>query len=164
MGSRPAAGDGVGGPVGDAGRIGADDEVEVVAHHRIGEDVDGEGFGGGSDGLARLVAAVLGVIAAEKSTADAAGDAVEAGGGAVVDEVFAGYGHGGEDRVVIDSYQWRRSLRRCWTKTALGSLFWLCKVHVHASHMHSMHSIDRHPSPVHATTTTPIMGRTQESP
>ena len=39
--------------------------------------------------------------------ADAAGDAVEAAGGALVDEVFAGYGHGEKYRVVIDPYQGR---------------------------------------------------------
>ena len=44
-----------------------------------------------------LVAAVLGVIAAEEGAADAAGDAVEAAGGAVVDEVFAGLRHGGTE-------------------------------------------------------------------
>jgi len=38
---------------------------------------------------------VLGVIAAEEGAADAAGDAVEAAEGAVVDEVFAGLRHGG---------------------------------------------------------------------
>ena len=107
MGSRPAAGDGVGLPVEDAQGFGADDEVEVVAHHRVGENVDGVGFGGGSDGLAHPVAAVLGVIAAEKCAADAAGDAVEATGSAVVDGVFAGYGHGGESSVVMDPYQGR---------------------------------------------------------
>ena len=76
MGNRPAAGDGVGRPVEDAQGISADDQMmKVVAHHRVGEDVDGEGSGGGADGLAHPVAAVLGVIAAEKGTADAAGDA-----------------------------------------------------------------------------------------
>jgi len=77
---------------------GADDEVEVVAHHRVGEDVDGEGRGGGADGVADPVAAVLGLIVAEEGATDAAGDAVEAAGGAVVDQMFAGYGHGGRIR------------------------------------------------------------------
>ena len=66
-----------------------------------------EGSGSGSDGLAHPVAAVLGVIAAEKGAADAAGDAVEAAGSAVVDEVFTSYGHGGDDRVIMDPYQGR---------------------------------------------------------
>jgi len=95
MGNRPAAGDGVGGPLGDALGIGADDKVEVVAHHRVSEDVDGEGGGGGADGVADPVATVLGLIAAEKGAANAAGDTVEAAGSAVVDQVFTGHRHGG---------------------------------------------------------------------
>ena len=69
----------------------------------LGDEVHVHAF----SSFAHPVAAVLGVIAAEESAADAAGDAVEAAGNAVVDEVFAGYGHGGDDRVVMDPYQGR---------------------------------------------------------
>ena len=79
---------------GDRHRIGADDEVEVVAHHRVGEDIDGEGASGGSDGVAHPVGAVHDVIAAGEGAADAAEETVEAASSVIVDEVIAGYGQG----------------------------------------------------------------------
>lgn len=45
------------------------------------------------------------VISAEEGAADAVGYSVEATGGAVVDQVFAGHGHGGTGGVVIGPYQ-----------------------------------------------------------
>ena len=65
----------------------------LMLSNRVGEDVDGEGAGGGTDGIAHPVAAVLGVIAAEEGAADAAGNAVEAAGSAVVDEMLSGDEH-----------------------------------------------------------------------
>lgn len=47
-------------PGSDATGLGADDEIQVVAHHRIGENVDGEAGCGGADAVAYAIAAVLG--------------------------------------------------------------------------------------------------------
>jgi len=54
---------------------------------------------------------VLGVIAAEEGATDAAGDAVEAAGGAVVDQVFTGHRHGGRTGSQWTHIKWHLFLR-----------------------------------------------------
>ncbi len=93
MGGSPARGDFGRRPGTAALRIGQDDDVQMVRHHGVGQDVDGEGTGRLADQLGDPGAAVLGLVAAEVGSADAAGDEVEGAGTLVIDQEATGEGH-----------------------------------------------------------------------
>jgi len=102
MGERPAGGDLGCGPRGDAIGVGADDDVEVVAHHSVGQDIDGIRGGSLLDEFADPAPAVLGIVTAEEGAADAAGEDMIAARAVVGHEETARDGHG-------------RRIRSAWT-------------------------------------------------
>ena len=67
----------------------------MIRHRGVGQDVDvdGEGAGRLADELGDPGAAVLGLVAAEVGSADAAGDEVEGAGTLVIDQEATGEGH-----------------------------------------------------------------------
>ncbi len=88
------------GPRPDPIGIAAQDDVEVIAHHRVGGDVDGEDGGELLDALDDPAAAMLEVtpagvvLAAQEGAAHAAGDTVVVGRGVERDEFPSCPGHG----------------------------------------------------------------------
>ncbi len=67
-------------------RIGADHDVQVVAHHAAGEHVHGECAGRSANALLEPRPSMLGGVATEKSASHAAADEVIAAGATLVDE------------------------------------------------------------------------------
>lgn len=86
MRARPARGDLDGRPTDHAVGIGQDDDVQVVGHHGVGQHVDGEGACRLADEFADPGAAVLGAVAAEVGTANAAGDEVIGAWAGIIDQ------------------------------------------------------------------------------
>ena len=76
------------------GSVSQDDNVQMIRHHGVGQDVEGEGAGRLADQLGDPGAAVLCLIAAEVGAADAAGDDTEGAGTLVIDQEATGEGHG----------------------------------------------------------------------
>ena len=65
----------------------------MVGHHRVRQHIDSEGAGRLADEVADPGAAVLGLVAAEERTADAAGDDVVGARVFIGDQRATGEGH-----------------------------------------------------------------------
>ncbi len=66
--------------------IGADDDVQVVAHHAIREHIHGEGIGLGANALLEPRPSMLGGVATKKGASHATADQMIAAGATLVDE------------------------------------------------------------------------------
>jgi len=94
----PAAGDlEIREPAGRLG-IGLEDQVQVVAHDRVGAGLDGEDVQQLGEPLLEPLAAVVVLVTAEKGPADASTDAVVEAGRRRVDDAGARVSHAGLQR------------------------------------------------------------------
>jgi hypothetical protein len=97
MGKKPQPADGdllIGPGVGPIG-IGPEDRVDVVGHHRVPRDVDGEDVSEVTKPLLDPELAMVAVIATEERTADTSADAVVEPCRLMIDEETSWDGHGG---------------------------------------------------------------------